>query len=157
MEFKIEEKDEEEEQKDVSPEFRVRSFVGTDMLEENVEQISYIKLKRHIEQNHPCNDDGESYGMCEELGWLPCMNLCFDKKKNKATKKDEINVTEVQKRIGLGPSLLLMTTKALGYLFLYLTILNIPVYLFYYSGNMTKVTNVTENFSKLSLGNIGQS
>lgn len=43
----------------------------------------------------------------------------------------------VQQQVGLGPTLLLMTTKALAYLFLFLTFLNIPVYLFYYSGNLS--------------------
>jgi len=30
-------------------EFRVRSFVNADLIEENAEKLSYIKLKRHIE------------------------------------------------------------------------------------------------------------
>ena len=108
-----------------------------------------------MEQNHPCQDDGDSYGICLDLGYLPCFNMCFDRKFNKANKKREIKITEAQKRIGLGPSLLLMSTKTLAYLFMFLTILNIPVFFFYWSGNMTEITAATQSFSKISLGNIG--
>ena len=59
-----------------------------------------------------------------------------------------------------------MATKSLALLFLIITILNIPVYAFYYSGNITKISSGGETkqafsysdyFAMLSLGNIGQS
>lgn len=69
----------------------------------------------------------------------------------------------MQQQVGLGPTLLLMTTKALAYLFLFLTLLNIPVYLFYYSGNVSLSDNEQQSaikfqnyFAMVSLGNIGQ-
>lgn len=56
---------------------------------------------------------------------------------------------------------MLMTTKSLAILFLILSILNIPVYLFYYTGNekgsLDYETKLQDIFAKLSLGNIGQS
>ena len=73
--------------------------------------------------------------------------------------EEEIEVTKAQQQIGLGPTLLLMVTKSLAWLFLFLTILNLPVYGFFYSGNITKNNNsgfsVTGYFSMFSLGNIG--
>lgn len=56
--------------------------------------------------------------------------------------------------------LLLNTTKSMSILFLILTIINMPVYLFYASGNASKglgSDKTTDIFAKLSLGNLGQS
>jgi hypothetical protein len=53
-----------------------------------------------------------------------------------------------------------MTTKALGYLFMVLTFLHLPVFLFYNQGNAAQVlgsSKATDLFAKLSIGNIGQS
>lgn len=54
---------------------------------------------------------------------------------------------------------MLLTTKSLAILFLVLAILNIPVYLFYYTGNTQGSkeyeTKLQDVFAKLSLGNIG--
>ena len=64
------------------------------------------------------------------------------------------------KQIGVGPALFLMSTRALAWFFLFLTILNIPVMLFYGLGNRDSndTQSVTESpFTVLSLGNVGQS
>ena len=61
--------------------------------------------------------------------------------------------------IGIGPALFLMTTKALGWFFFFISLLNIPVLYFYYTGNPDNSENsvTTDNmFSRLTLGNIGQ-
>jgi len=39
------------------------------------------------------------------------------------------------KQIGIGPTMFLMSTKALAWLFLVISIINIPVMLFYSTGN----------------------
>lgn len=59
--------------------------------------------------------------------------------------------------IGIGPSLFLLTTRSLIYLFLILTLLNLPVMYFYYHGNVvTEENGQKENsiFIKFSLGNL---
>jgi hypothetical protein len=62
------------------------------------------------------------------------------------------------KELGIGASLFLMTSQALAVLFLVLTIINIPIFAFYYSG--TKATDsgevgFSDYFALLSLGNAG--
>ena len=67
--------------------------------------------------------------------------------------------TEMAKQIGVGPTLFLMSTKALAWFFLFLTLINIPVLLFYSKGNVNSERSDTgkDVFAYLSLGNIGQS
>jgi hypothetical protein len=66
-------------------------------------------------------------------------------------------VTPLAKEIGLGPTMFLMSTKALSILFFFLTIINLPVYLFFYQSNDYEVQNIPiDFFPKISLGNIGQ-
>jgi hypothetical protein len=124
--------------------------VNVDIYKANEEQISYLRLKRHVEQFHPTNDDGKSFPVCIELGSLPCC-----KKKNY-----KIQITEQQQQVGLGPTLLLMVTKQLVWLFFWLTLINLPVFAFFYYGNNSKqsdsVSAYQEYFAMLSLGNIGQ-
>ena len=50
----------------------------------------------------------------------------------------------------------LMSTKALAWLFFILTILNFPVYVFFWESNESAVHAPQDYFAKLSLGNIGQ-
>ena len=57
----------------------------------------------------------------------------------------------MMKDIGLGPSIYLLTLKALAKLFLVLTLINIPVAWLYYSGQENQ--NYTQVFS---IGNLGQ-
>ena len=65
--------------------------------------------------------------------------------------------TEMAKQIGVGPTLFLMSTKALAWFFLFLTLINIPVLLFYSKGNVNSERSDTgkDVFAYLSLGNIG--
>lgn len=60
-------------------------------------------------------------------------------------------------QLGLGPTLFLLTTKAFAYFFMVLTIINIPVMLFFATGNTEKLSSPTDLFAYLSMGNVGQS
>ena len=71
-------------------------------------------------------------------------------------KAHDKTVTPVCKEIGLGPSMLLLQTKAVTILFLILTIINIPIFVFYGASNDSEIETFSDIFSKLSLGNIGQ-
>lgn len=140
---------------------RARSYVNAEIYTVDDEKLSYFKLQQHIMQNHPMNENAKSYGVCNDFGGLPCMNCCFNRKMDRVTGKENINIKRAQMQIGLGPTLMLMTTKSLSWLFFILTILNLPVYFFYYQGNVTKQENSDLSFGSyfamLSLGNIGQS
>ena len=48
-----------------------------------------------------------------------------------------------------------MATKSLGLLFFVLTLLNIPVYMFYYNANEWEIDAPQEMFARVSLGNMG--
>lgn len=67
----------------------------------------------------------------------------------------------MHREVGIGPILLLYTTKSLCLLYLWLAIINIPVYTFFYNGREVKsnaeISKFQDYFALLSLGNIGQS
>lgn len=72
-------------------------------------------------------------------------------------------IRQIHKQIGLGPSLLLLTTKALTSFFLLLTIINIPMFIVLVNAqgedsNLT-FSNLTplDIFAKTSIGNLGES
>lgn len=90
-----------------------------------------------------------------------------------------IDIKDINSQLGLGASLFMMTTKAMGWFFIYMTILNIPAMIFFYQGNdasndanqsslnATFGSNVTATkaakssistqiFAQLSLGNVGE-
>jgi|TARA_B110001450_G_C17325143_1_gene361074 hypothetical protein len=71
-------------------------LANVDIFEENEELLSYLKMKRHIQQNHPVNEEGARFSICAEIGYLPCCTGCFQKKFNKVKKRDEIAVTRIQ-------------------------------------------------------------
>lgn len=75
---------------------RIRSFVNSEIYKEDDEQLSYLKLKRHIQLNHPTDKEGHRYGVCSEIGYLPCCNGCFRMKYNRQKKRDEIEITRIQ-------------------------------------------------------------
>ena len=116
-------------------------------LQNEAEKISLTKLRRHVESTHPCKKmpDGtvEQFSINENLGDLPVSKCC---------RKD---TTEMAKQIGIGPALFLMSTKALSYFFLFLTILNIPIFIFFYSGNPNTAGSFDSIFATFSLGNVG--
>lgn len=61
-------------------------------------------------------------------------------------------------QLGLGPSLFLMSTKAFAWFFLIISIINIPVFVFFGTGNSAGEFNrLTDLFAILSMGNVGQS
>lgn len=123
------------------------------------EQISYFRLKNHIENAHPHkahdarskSDDLDTFSICEGVGDLPCMNCCFDKEVQRCRISDKevfegnvIKINDINRKIGLGPSLYLMTVKSLCCFFFLMTILNVPVYYFYYSGGQVDATKTTD-------------
>lgn len=125
------------------------------------EKVNYVELMAHIQSNHPKIDvpvernvQGQqpqipfkSFGLCDELGFLaPCFPCCQKKEP-----------TLMAQKIGLGPTLFLMSTKAFGWFFLAITVINIPVLAFYASGNQASYNSFTDAFSVLSMGNVGQS
>jgi hypothetical protein len=87
---------------------------------------------------------------------LKYMPLCSFQVKNSEW------VTDEAKSIGLGPVLFLFTMKALAYLFLFFTIINIPLMMLYVKGEPTVEDEVapagfTSIFGKISMGNLGVS
>lgn len=117
------------------------------------ESISFTKLVRHIQNWHPTKivkgsdnlTSVDTFNICEDIGSLPMSNCCRSK------------TTDMAKQIGIGPSIFLMTTKALSWFFFLMTILNIPVFIFYYAGNVDAKSGASSDsyFVKMSLGNIG--
>ena len=111
-------------------------------LEEENRQILYSKLVAHENQFHP-RIDGKSFGCCAKLGSYGCCG--------------ESEVTPLSQQIGVGATMFLLATKSLAWLFFFLTILNIPVYAFYYASNPTSADSRSPQdfFASMSLGNIG--
>ena len=108
------------------------------------DKLDSVALDKAIQMYHP-KDGQKSFGICSRVGSYPIMKCC------------ESSVSPLAKEIGLGPAMFLMSTKALSILFFVLTIINFPVYLFYYQSNDYPVENIPYDFfPKLSLGNIGQ-
>ena len=94
----------------------------------------------------------ETFKIWENLGHYPFMWY------------EQGPLEELSKEIGLGPSLFLMTTKSVAWFFLFLTVINIPIYLFFHQSNQTadcdmnnfKAETLQECFDKVSLGSMGQ-
>lgn len=88
---------------------------------------SYVTLMAHIGAMHPrkVQDEtgGRTFGICDELGYYP---VCWCKQKP---------VSPMAKEIGLGPTMFLISAKALAWFFVVLTILNVPTYMFFYESN----------------------
>ena len=104
----------------------------------------------HINLNHPkksTDKESENFGLIgDRLGAYELFTCC-SKKKTK--------ISELSKEIGLGPSIFLMSTKSMIFLFFWLTILNLPVYVLFYKANdQEPAASVQDYVAKLSLGNI---
>jgi len=67
-----------------------------------------------------------------------------------------VDIPQLSESIGLGPTLLLYTTKAYAWLFFVLTILSLPTMAFYHQGSESDIAGVLAFFSKITLGNIGR-
>ena len=126
------------------------------------EKVSLIKLQSHINVKHPRRQNGEKHSVFDEIGALPCLNSCFSKvpriikEGDKTFKKDTILVTELSESLGLGSTLFLQYTKSLAWLFFFLSILNIPTMVFFYTGQEAETEDLEDFFAKLTLGNIGE-
>lgn len=125
--------------------------------EEDEDQVlSYVNLKSSLAQTHPANDENRKYSIFMNLGSFPLFSNT-DQFGNTI-----INISDVQMEIGLGPCLMLNTSKALTILFLILTIVNLPMFIFFNSGRspsngLTQSTATLPNiFYKLSIGNLGE-
>ena len=117
-------------------------------------RLSVAALQKHIVATHPKKIDEESgehrnWSICENMGSLLNCGCCVKRK-----------IHKVNKNVGLGASLYLLSLKAYIYLFLVLSILAIPSVMILTSGN--EVTNsgsgestMSQLFSKATLGNIG--
>ena len=104
--------------------------IKTSTLDRSNQTITYDKLKEFIKKNHPTKaiEKGEDqdmikyFGLYDRIGVLPVLRCCNKK------------ATPLAQELGIGASLFLMTTKAMASLFVVLTIINIPIFAFYYSG-----------------------
>ena len=64
------------------------------------------------------------------------------------------NITKLAKEINIGPSMFLMTVKQLMWLFCFVSVLNIPLYIFFYQINgVGTPRTLIEYFSRFSLTN----
>ena len=107
-------------------------------------KVSLKKLLTHLHASHPYEDldkrarkkkrERQLYGFCADLDSFSMMMCCtstekvyIDKYLASHREFDVMSVAPASKKIGLGASLLLMTIKALVWLFLWLTILNMPL------------------------------
>lgn len=116
--------------------------------------LSYLELKASIQQTHPVDEQGKKYSICSHMGSFPCFGVIDGN-----TGKTKVLISDAQKDLGLGPTLMLMTTRSLGYLFVILALVNIPLCMLYNSGE-TSINHISislpELFSMISLGNIGE-
>lgn len=117
--------------------------------------INYTDLKEHIKLNHPHdNVNNERISIWAGLGGFPCSKCCY-----RTNKDEKIIISDVQKQMGIGPLLMLSTTKSLAWLFFFLAFIHIPVYFFYFTANEAansqEISRFQDVFAKLSLGNIG--
>jgi hypothetical protein len=100
-------------------------------------------LNAYVNTIHPRKQGSKKFGICDSVGYLNCCG--------------KADITDLAKEIGVGPALFLMSTKSLTIFFFIISIINAPVYVFYWmSGTDEYVHDLNEAFSKLSLGNIGQ-
>lgn len=122
----------------------------------NHDEISYARLINYYIAHHPTTTAVDSnnqvhsvpFGICDTVGGHDFCCCCRTKQ-----------VSKMSKEIGVGATLFLMSTKSLSILFFFLTIINIPVYMFYYASHPASNTLSTpqDYFNALSLGNIGES
>ena len=119
-------------------------------------KLSYKAVKEWQNKRHPRDPEtGEPFSWWSaELKYMPLFSL--------QVKKSEW-VTEPARAIGLGPVLFLHTMKALAYLFLFFTLINIPLFMFYLKGEGpaaeggVEPARFTDIFGRLSLGALRES
>ena len=89
------------------------------------------------------------FSIFDDVGDLIC---CTKQEVDEDGNPVPAGATDLARKLGLGSALFLMSTKSVAYLFLFISIINIPVMAFFYSGAGTGSTNI---FAMLSLGNVG--
>ena len=147
------------------------AILEPDEAAENEEQLgyrtvplSYKKIKQYFYEHQPMDRANAKIEQIQskpeeckfpwkevDIGILPCRMSSIDEEKW---------VTNCAKEIGLGPTLFLMSQKALFYLFILLSLVNIPLFLFYLRGNGGQgavEVNLVTTFGFLSMGNLGDS
>ena len=146
---------------DKAPNKRNKSVLKKSLSEDDTE-IKYADLVRYIRDQHPTKElvkDGENteerYTVCENLGRLPMpgLNVCCFRNCCKSPKTSPMAAD-----LGIGPSLFLMFTKAMGWFFFFVSIINLPVLYFFWVGNPdgAETSATTDTFARMTLGNIGQ-
>lgn len=137
-------------------------MVNKELDDRDGEVLSYRRLKEHLCKVHPTRADGRPFGICQRIGYFPCMRCCYHRltrvirSGDKYYQREMIDVSEAAERIGLGATLLLFTIKALAYLFLVLSLTSLPTLAIFHEYNDTLIEDVETFFKKLTLGNIGQ-
>ena len=102
---------------------------------------------------HPRNA-GRVFNLCDNLGEYSDP-LC---EKTKCTRRcSHFKITNLAKEINIGPTMFLMTAKALMKFFILMTILNIPNYfMFHRSYQGEKAKDLVQLFSMINLGSFGK-
>ena len=86
-----------------------------------------MKEENEVDKDGKEGKKNISFGLCEEIGVL---HLSLFKKILVCINP---NTENLAKNLGLGPSLFLMSTKMMGWFFLFLFLFNVPVMYFYYN------------------------
>lgn len=86
--------------------------------------VSYKKLMMHIDSMHPRGKGNTPFSCCVRLGVFPSLFGSFNER-----------LSEFAVEIQIGPSMFMMTLKNLIWLFFILSIINIPLYTFYFQVN----------------------
>ena len=84
----------------------------------------------HINAVHP-REGGKEFEIFDKEGSNACFLCCGNVR----------GIPPLTKEIGVGSAMFLMSTKAMTVLFFMLTIIHIPVYMFYYQSNPIQAHN----------------
>ena len=123
---------------------QMRNEIKQKLLKEN--DLSVINLKQHIMQNHSKRNIDQNWSYCKSTKTL--FDWTGDRK-----------IPQFMKDVGLGPSIYLLTLQNLSRLFMFITLIHLPVFFLFYAGDEKdyrqpgQVTSMLNMFSK---GNLGQ-
>ena len=133
-----------------------------------MDDIKYSKLRAYITDYHPTRKLTEDehnaadrpefrmseevrFGICEYVGTLNPCAFC---------KMCTAETSAMAKQIGIGPAVFLMSTRAFAYFFVWLTILNLPIF-YYYKGEVqiygAEAAALQDTFQVLSLAHVKES
>jgi len=85
------------------------------------EATSYQKLIKYINGMHPRDNTKKKFPCCTSLGTFPGIFGQFNEE-----------MTVISQQFQIGPTMFLMTLKQLMWVFFFLSIINIPLYTFYW-------------------------